>query len=80
MEYLKFNGDNPISELINGRVNAMNINNNYKISSNTKALFKKELKLGLNKKIYYKKLKSVLNKKIKDLKFQINKRILKIKL
>lgn len=31
MEYLNFNGDNPISELINGRVNAMDTNNNYKI-------------------------------------------------
>jgi len=62
------------------RAHITHINNNYKISSNTKVLFKKELNLGLNKKIYYKKLKSVLNKKIKNLKFQINKRILRIKL
>jgi len=31
MEYFNFNGDNQISELINGRVNAMDTNNNYKI-------------------------------------------------
>ena len=31
MEYFNFNGDNPISELINGRVNAMDTDNNYKI-------------------------------------------------
>jgi len=31
MEYLNFNGDNPIPELINGRVNAIDRNNDYKI-------------------------------------------------
>lgn len=62
------------------RVFITHINNDYKISSNTKVLFKKELNLGLNKKIYYEKLKNVLYKKIKNLKFKIDKTISKIKL
>ncbi len=61
------------------RVYITNINNNYKISLNTQVLFKKELKLGLNKKNYYENLKRVLNIKIKELKSKINERILKIK-
>ena len=62
------------------RIFITHINNNYKISSNTKVLFKKELNLGLNKKSYYEKLKNVLYKKIKNLKFKIAKTISKIKL
>jgi 2-polyprenyl-3-methyl-5-hydroxy-6-metoxy-1,4-benzoquinol methylase len=62
------------------RAHITHLNNDYKVCSNTKALLKKEFKLGLNKKIYYEKLKKVLDKKIKDLKLQIKKKISKIKL
>lgn len=62
------------------RVHITHIKNKNKIPSNTKLLFKKEMRLGLNNKNYYKKLKEVLDKKIKNLKFQINKTLSKIKL
>ncbi len=62
------------------RAHITHLNNDYKICSITKAILKKELKLGLNKKIYYEKLKNILDKKIKNLKLQIKKNIPKIKL
>jgi 2-polyprenyl-3-methyl-5-hydroxy-6-metoxy-1,4-benzoquinol methylase len=61
------------------RVYITHVNNNYKISSNTKILFNKEIKLGLDKKIYYKKLKKVLKEKIDKLRYQVTKKISKIK-
>jgi hypothetical protein len=62
------------------RVYAAHINYDCKISDYTNNLFKKELKLGLNKKIYYKKLNKSIEDKINTLKIKIKKNILKLKL
>jgi len=62
------------------RVYITHRNNSYKISAKTKNLFNKELKAGLNKKIYYKKLHNVLKRKIDNLKYQSTKKISEIKL
>jgi uncharacterized protein YcgL (UPF0745 family) len=62
------------------RVYITNINNNYKVSPNTKNLFKKEINLGLNKQNYYKKLGNILEDKINKLKYRVAKQISKIQL
>jgi 2-polyprenyl-3-methyl-5-hydroxy-6-metoxy-1,4-benzoquinol methylase len=62
------------------RVYAAHTTYNYKISNYTNNLIKNELSIGINNKIYYNKLNKSLGKRINLLKFEINRKIKKIKI